>query len=69
MNEVAELETMPQPKSHVAEIRDGHTLVKTFGFESAVCRGRTPLETAWSLASMFVRGSNSIHVRLLEAKQ
>jgi len=61
-----ELAAFEVPTSYKVTVTDtvSREVIKTFGFESGVCRGRTPLETAWDLARLFVQGSSSIHVKL-----
>jgi hypothetical protein len=61
-----ELAAFEVPTGYKVTVTDtiSREVIKTFGFESGVCRGRTPLETAWALAKVFVQGSSSIHVQL-----
>jgi hypothetical protein len=61
-----ELAAFEVPTSYKVTVTDtvSREVIKTFGFESGVCRGRTPLETAWALAKVFVPGGSTIHVKL-----
>lgn len=61
-----ELAAFEPPTNYKVTVTDtvSREVIKTFGFESGVCRGRTPLETAWDLAKSFVQGSSSIYVKL-----